>query len=1047
MVKLYLRYRHASSFGVIASGASNSVFDKEGKLAVCPALEDVIVWDVKRAVEVARWHDDDNKAEVTCIARSPDGDTFAIGYTDGSIRLWKLSTNTTTTTFTGHKTSVTSLSFDKKGHRLASGSKDTDLVVWDVLSESGLYRLRGHKDQVTGVRFLESGGVSGVVLKKSKKTTKGGDDMDEDDDEAEKLISLDHIVSCSKDGMLKFWDLATQHCVETVIGHRGEVWAMEVLSFWRGGVLVDSGGGDDNEYESTATKSHLMTLVTGGSEGEVRVWKLDGKVLASKLEAVGGSVQSSWTQKVLGDVGEGDDEEGKAKKAADTWDPIAEKSLISFGVLERQSKERVVSIKVHDSGRYLAVQGADRLVELYKFRTEAELKKRAARLKKRQREKKKTDMEVDGADDDESTAATLTIQDVIPPLAALKSSTTSSTTQQPITFKILCALTTNQIEVHVAGLESKEEPTRQEIILDRAGHPTDIRTLALSSDDQNLLSGSHSGIKIWNLESKQCVGSIDSGYALCSSFIPGNNHAIIGTKSGELELAYLEFTGSADKEVKFWEFGLTDDSVGGDGDNNGAPKRRRLTLVHTRTLKLSDDVLAVRHSHDGKLLAVSLLDCTVKVFYADTLKFFLSLYGHKLPVLSMDISSDGSLIVTGSADKSIKIWGLDFGDCHRSLRAHEDSVMCCRFVFGTHYVLSAGKDKVIKYWYADKFEQIMKMDGHHGEVWALAVGKYGSVVVSASHDRSIRLWEKTEEQFVLEEEREREMEEMYDRAAVEDDDRYEGAIGSGVTTDADIDGLSKQLNGVSASGATAEVGDAGRKTAESLKAGERISAALEIWEEETDMMNLYKNEMQRYRERYEALKNSGSSKSELKAFEEASKPKIPKRNPFVVSANVDKYPPEMYVLRVLEGVRSADLEQALLVLSFTVVVKLIKVIVVWTEYEWNLTLTCRVLFYLLDIHFNQLVTSRACRPMLVQIRTTLEPALRRQRDRIGFNMAALKFLKKEWEAEHTATLDDPIFGGSGSSASANASAPAPEEKKGKGEKGGVKRKRVVVKSK
>jgi len=77
-------------------------------------------------------------------------------------------------------------------------------------------------------------------------------------------------------------------------------------------------------------------------------------------------------------------------------------------------------------------------------------------------------------------------------------------------------------------------------------------------------------------------------------------------------------------------------------------------------------------------LAVALLDNTVKVFFADTLKFFLSLYGHKLPVMSLDISSDSTLLISGSADKNIKIWGLDFGDCHRSLLAHEDSVMSVR---------------------------------------------------------------------------------------------------------------------------------------------------------------------------------------------------------------------------------------------------------------------------------------------------------------------------------------------------------------------------------
>ncbi|KAG6469335.1 hypothetical protein ZIOFF_074049 [Zingiber officinale] len=59
----------------------------------------------------------------------------------------------------------------------------------------------------------------------------------------------------------------------------------------------------------------------------------------------------------------------------------------------------------------------------------------------------------------------------------------------------------------------------------------------------------------------------------------------------------------------------------------------------------------------------------------DSLKLFISLYGHKLPVLCMDISSDGDILVSGSADKNLKIWGLDFGDCHKSIFAHADSLL------------------------------------------------------------------------------------------------------------------------------------------------------------------------------------------------------------------------------------------------------------------------------------------------------------------------------------------------------------------------------------
>ena len=45
----------------------------------------------------------------------------------------------------------------------------------------------------------------------------------------------------------------------------------------------------------------------------------------------------------------------------------------------------------------------------------------------------------------------------------------------------------------------------------------------------------------------------------------------------------------------------------------GAQPRRILGLRHTRTCRMSDDVLAVRITPDGRLLALALLDSTVQV--------------------------------------------------------------------------------------------------------------------------------------------------------------------------------------------------------------------------------------------------------------------------------------------------------------------------------------------------------------------------------------------------------------------------------------------------
>lgn len=90
-------------------------------------------------------------------------------------------------------------------------------------------------------------------------------------------------------------------------------------------------------------------------------------------------------------------------------------------------------------------------------------------------------------------------------------------------------------------------------------------------------------------------------------------------------------------------------------------------------------------------------------------QFFLSLYGHSLPVLSMDISSDSQVLATGSADRSVKIWGLDFGDCHKSILAHDDSVTSVVFVPKTHYFFTCGKDGRVKQWDADSFQKILTL--------------------------------------------------------------------------------------------------------------------------------------------------------------------------------------------------------------------------------------------------------------------------------------------------------------------------------------------------
>jgi U3 small nucleolar RNA-associated protein 12 len=314
--------------------------------------------------------------------------------------------------------------------------------------------------------------------------------------------------------------------------------------------------------------------------------------------------------------------------------------------------------------------------------------------------------------------------------------------------------------------------------------------------------------------------------------------------------------------------------------------------------------------------------------------------------------------VTCSADKNVKIWGLDFGDCHRSLFAHDDSVMSVAFEKNSHYFWSVGKDRVLKYWDGDKFELIQKLEGHQGEIWALAVSNQGAYVVTGSHDKSIRIWEKTDEPLFLEEERERELEAAHDAALVDSMNRLDTEDG-----EAEAEAVQKQ-------------------TAETLMAGERISNALTLADEDRLAT-----------EEWEAEK--------LRLGEAGNSLPRPPRNAELTSRGVE---PDEHVYNTLASIPAAHMEDALLVLPFQQVTSLLAYLDAWAVADRDIVLTARLLHFLVRTHHSQIVANRVMRARLVGLRTHVRSALARHRQQMGYNLAALRFLRARWEGERTAGL-------------------------------------------
>jgi U3 small nucleolar RNA-associated protein 12 len=349
------------------------------------------------------------------------------------------------------------------------------------------------------------------------------------------LDSGKKLVSCSKDKFIRVWDLDTQHCLQIVGGHHSEIWSMDV---------------DPTE----------KFLVSGSADPELRVFRI--RQLADEGE--------DWSK----------------------WDVLK-----LFGEILRQNKERVATIRFNKNGSLVACQVAGKTADIYRVLDETEATRKAKRRMHRKKEKasaKSMIMEGNGTVIDPLPAKDMQnpviVTDVFKLLQVLRASKkicsiAFSPNNPPKGCLATLSLSLNNNILETYSVDS--EKVSKMYSIEMHGHRSDIRSVSLNSDDNLLMSTSHNAVKIWNPSSGDCLRTIDSGYGLCSAFVPGNRYALVGTKSGTLEIIDIAsgssvevieahagsirsiipipdedgnvgargfVTGSADHDVKFWEY-------------------------------------------------------------------------------------------------------------------------------------------------------------------------------------------------------------------------------------------------------------------------------------------------------------------------------------------------------------------------------------------------------------------------------------------------------------------------------------------------------------
>ena len=951
MVKAYLKYAPLVSFGTIQSSSVPvlPLPQAESPLVACAAADALLVWNLRRGLCVAKFANDATcrAGAVTSIAVSES--LLAAGYSDGSVRLWQTPTQSNTTNknaeteaerqpqpvaaFNAHRTAVSALafcSFPPKTRslstaertslqaKLVSGANDGDVTVWDTASSTPLFRLSAHTNAVTQLVFFSHNHTP-------------------------------YILTASKDALVKLHEVNTQHCIQ-VLPQPAEVWAM----------LLD--------------QQHGLLLVAG-TGAEIQGYTLNKH--ASKSDE-----QLSDVQKL--------------------------ELFTAFGSVSRKTAaDRVSTLRMttQANNTFVIVCANDATAEVFRVRSSEEAEgKRRKKAKKAQKKKEENQQSEPNNNRKEANEEQVDLSDFLVSVRQLrmKKKLRSISFLAP-NINVIGPRTTddqlmllvqqkdNSLEVHSMQLDAvakrKKRPRndpdtavkkdiKKVLSLVAPGHRGEVRAVSASPDGNSMLTVAGDALKLWNVATGSCIRTMQlKENGMCVSFANADGSvALVGCKTGILQAfdlgsglqldckqahdgdiwslcldkqiyeANVVITGGSDKKVNVWNmsdlFDHTEDS-----EDAG--------LERVQSLAVADEVMCVKVAHERErpLLLVSMMDSTTRAYFLDNFEPYLSFYGHRLPVTSMDVSSDGLLLITGSVDKTVKIWGMDFGDCRKSLRAHSDSVLSLCFQPKTHYFFSGSRDGVLKYWDADKFEMVTTLPGQRGTVYCIATDDDGEVVMSGSQDRSVRVWLKTDEPLFLEEERDRRQDEMFENTLIEEDlreaQKRKAAERDGLSTE-DFD----------------ENQVAGKRSIESVKGGERILEALKLCREERIRVA------------------EGSEES---------------RSPLLLGLS-----PERYMLRTLESVKSSDIEQTLDMLPLHSAVELMEYCrdmgdICQQHASLSAEMLAKVVLFLVKSHHSQICAGAMGRKALRDVHLLVQEWVKMGQRRAGMSQAALELWQGELE--------------------------------------------------
>ncbi|MEL7511414.1 MAG: pentapeptide repeat-containing protein [Cyanobacteria bacterium J06554_3] len=323
-----------------------------------------------------------------------------------------------------------------------------------------------------------------------------------------------------------------------------------------------------------------------------------------------------------------------------------------------------------------------------------------------------------------AAAAAISLAIGIPPITALTTNAQPEMAAQSGTSLALAKSLTGASQVWSVATHTSEEGTSWVIgggdqgqieIWDGAtgdtlrtidAHTTGIKTLAVSSSGQWLVSGSRDGLKVWNPQTGELIHSLDAAASTIETVaISPDERSFLSSNQDGTITAWDLRTGDArysiENDAKVWSIAIAPDGktfVSGRGDRTIQQRDLASGALIQDFSGHGAAVRSVAISPDGTTLASGSTDETIRLWDMATGRLQTTLEGHSDRILSLAISPDGKTLASSSTDETIRLWDLPSRQLTTTLDESADTLVAIAFDPTNQTLVSGGQNQTIQIW-------------------------------------------------------------------------------------------------------------------------------------------------------------------------------------------------------------------------------------------------------------------------------------------------------------------------------------------------------------